>query len=422
MEIESSTKPEEAPTGAPLVLSVEASLCAELFFSSLYLYYLFDKQRFAEGQKISSQLIELIQRVNSRSLDNLAAKIYYLYGRFYEATTTETYQQILPTLLSSFRLATVRGDIDCQAELTNLVLRHYINFNLYDSADKFVRKISFPVNAANNQFARYMYYLGRISSILLEYNEASKYLQNAIRKASRGKGAAGFQQAANKLHVIVQLLMGEIPEKSLFLQPVLKKSLEPYFELTKAVRSGDLVLFQNVLIKYEATFQRDKTWTLALRLRHNVIRAGLRLISKAYSRISFVDISEKLRLESPQDAEFIVTKALKDKIVQGRVDHSLGCFVVQPLQDIYRTKEPELAFEQRTSFCLSLYDEALKAMRYPEDLQSKKDWKSARRHQLKDFSSENNKGEPKDGDNEDDAAADDASFDDDSFIDDDLEF
>lgn len=37
-------------------------------------------------------------------------------------------------------------------------------------------------------------------------------------------------------------------------------------------------------------------------------RPGVRMISLSYSRISLADIAQKLQLDSPEDAEFIVAK------------------------------------------------------------------------------------------------------------------
>ena len=75
-----------------------------------------------------------------------------------------------------------------------------------------------------------------------------------------------------------------------------------------AVRNGDLVLFGDVLDKYGHQFQAEKTYTLIIRLRHNVIKTGIRIISLSYSRISLADIAEKLQLDSAEDAEYIVAK------------------------------------------------------------------------------------------------------------------
>ena len=43
-------------------------------------------------------------------------------------------------------------------------------------------------------------------------------------------------------------------------------------------------------------------------LRHNVIKAGIRMMSLSYSRISLKDICLKLLLDSEEDAEYIVAK------------------------------------------------------------------------------------------------------------------
>ena len=77
---------------------------------------------------------------------------------------------------------------------------------------------------------------------------------------------------------------------------------------TSAVRNGDLVLFGEVLDKYGHQFQSEKTYTLIIRLRHNVIKTGIRIISLSYSRISLADIAHKLQLDSAEDAEYIVAK------------------------------------------------------------------------------------------------------------------
>lgn len=75
-----------------------------------------------------------------------------------------------------------------------------------------MNKSVFPDSASNNQYARYFYYLGRIKSTQLEYSEAQKYLNEALRKAPQ-TGVTGFRLTVTKLLSIVQLLKGEIPVK-----------------------------------------------------------------------------------------------------------------------------------------------------------------------------------------------------------------
>lgn len=65
-----------------------------------------------------------------------------------------------------------------------------------------------------------------------------------------------------------------------------------------------------MLAKFGSKFQAEDTYTLIIRLRHNVIKTGVRMISLSYSRISLVDIAQKLSLDSPEDAEYIVAKVV----------------------------------------------------------------------------------------------------------------
>lgn len=113
-------------------------------------------------------------------------------------------------------------------------------FDLYDQADKLVSKSTFPEQANNNEWARFLYYLGRIKAIQLDYSDAHKNLLQAIRKAPQN-GAPGFRQTVQKLAVTVELLLGDIPERALFREPIYKKALAPYFQLTQAVRTGNLL-------------------------------------------------------------------------------------------------------------------------------------------------------------------------------------
>lgn len=64
----------------------------------------------------------------------------------------------------------------------------------------------------------------------MEYTDAKESLLQAARKAP--VAAQGFRIQCNKWAVIVRLLLGEIPERTVFMQRGMKKALRPYFELT----------------------------------------------------------------------------------------------------------------------------------------------------------------------------------------------
>ena len=75
-----------------------------------------------------------------------------------------------------------------------------------------------------------------------------------------------------------------------------------------AVRDGDLARFSQTLEHYREQFQHERTYTLIVRLHHNVIKTGIRMISLSYSRISLQDVACKLLLDSAVDAEYVVAK------------------------------------------------------------------------------------------------------------------
>ena len=74
---------------------------------------------------------------------------------------------------------------------------------------------------------------GRIRTVQLNYTEAHGLLQQAIRRAPPPITAPGFYQTAHKFFVVVELLMGEIPDRQTFRHPVLEKALQPYSEIVQ---------------------------------------------------------------------------------------------------------------------------------------------------------------------------------------------
>jgi len=336
----------------------------ELYLSLLILVKLLDQKKFDDAKSLADYLITKvsINQGHRRSSDPLNAKLYYYHSRVYELI--EKSSEIRPIYMKCLRTTSIHGEVDSESVLMNILLRNFMHNNLLDQAEKLVSKSQFPENASNNEWARYLYYTGRIKAIQLEYSDAQKTITTALRKAPQ-ISAIGFRQAATKLLTVVDLLMGDIPERARFIQKNLEKSLIPYFHLTQAVRTGNLTEFNKVLENYGASFKNDKTYTLILRLRHNVIKTGIRRISISYSKISLADIASQLALDSPEDAEFIVAKAIRDGVIDAEIDHKAGTVTSNQKKDIYSTRNPEFAFDKRIQFCHQLHAQSVKAMRFP---------------------------------------------------------
>jgi len=337
-----------------------------VYFHLLVLVHLIDHRDMDQALKAANDLIDFYTaNTHRRNLDSLSPRVFFYYARVYELNGRLS--DIRGRLLALQRTVTLRHNFKGQAAILNLLLRNYLSANLIDQADKLLAKTEFKEETAGaHQLARYYYYQGRIKAVQLEYTRAHQCLVQAVRKAPQYT-AKGFRATALKLQAIVQLLMGEVPERSMFRQSGIKKALVPYFELTQAVRTGNLSAFQKVVATYEPVFAEDKNLTLIQRLHHNVIKTGLRKINMSYSRISFDDICEKLKLASKEDAEFITAKAIRDGIIDAKIDHEGGFVQSMETLDIYSTNEPQFQYHKRIAYCIGIHNEAVKAMRYPEN-------------------------------------------------------
>jgi len=219
---------------------------------------LLDSNRLEDGARFSTTLVEQIHSQNRRTLDQVAAKILFYYSRFYELlgnlADARPYVPLLlrPKLtnirfmLAALRTAALHCDTDTQGTLLTLLMRNFIHYKLYDQADKLVSRTTFPESSGNNLFARYLYYLGRIRAIQLDYSAAHAHLLAASRKApQQNKAAVGFLQTVHKFLVVVELLMGDIPERALFRRPMLEKVLAPYAQIVQGSSQPLMVKFTN---------------------------------------------------------------------------------------------------------------------------------------------------------------------------------
>lgn len=338
------------------------------------LMFLVDHKQYQLAQGVAGSAVERLAAHNRRTLDVLAARIYSYLSLAHERCGSLA--AIRSALLGLHRTAVLRHD-DVGAEtLLNLLLRNYLHYNLYDQAERLRAKAQRPeASRSMQQACRYLYYLGRIRAVQLEYSEAKDCLQQAARKAP--SSAVGFRVAVQKWLVLVRLLLGEVPDRTELTSPDIATPLGPYFAVAAAVRSGDLAAFSAAAAAHAATFRADRTHNLIVRLRHNVIRAGLRRISLAYARISLADVAAKLGLASVQDTESIVAKAIRDGGIEGVLNHEAGTLESARPADIYSTDEPAAAFHARIAFCMDVHNEAIKAMRYGEGGGATKEFEDA---------------------------------------------
>jgi len=179
--------PEEKTDSDPIseVFSIET----EVYLSILVITSLLKHNMDEEAALASTLLVQRIKLFNRRTLDPLSSKAYFYFSISYERLGLLS--NIRSTLLSLHRTACVHHDEMGSAVLLNLLLRNFLSCNLIGQASKLISKTSFPENASNPQFCRYLLYVARVQAVQMDYSDAFARLNQAQRKAPQGY-ALGF--------------------------------------------------------------------------------------------------------------------------------------------------------------------------------------------------------------------------------------
>lgn len=334
-----------------------------IYLHTLLLIHLVKLKELQKAKEIADSLVTRILETNKRHVDALGSVVYFYYSLIYEQLGN--LREIRKRLFDLYRHACLKRDESGQATLLNLLLRNYLHYKDYDSAVHLISKTNFPESKSNNELVRYLYYTGKIKAVQLEYVDAYSRLMQAIRRAPETATALGFRIHAQKLAIVVELLMGEIPDRNVFSSAEYSKYLHPYYRLVQTVLAGNLEEFRKTVAQYQNYFIKDQLLNLINRLHQNVVKTGLRRINTSYSKISLKDIAEKLHLDASQDVEFIVAKAIRDGVMKAQIDHAKGIVFIKAKEDLYATNQPEQAFKKRIEFCFNLHDASTKALQYP---------------------------------------------------------
>lgn len=327
------------------------------------------RSHFQECLELSKVLFDHCRRSTTQSMDQLVSKTVYFYSRIHEICGEFAHAK--NNILECYRSSVLSHHCMTQAACINLILRNYVLTKRFDLGLKALEKMVYPENlSSGTQQARYLYYSGRIYSAQLEYQQAFGSFTQSLRKTfpGKGRGALNFALSAQKFAIVVQMLMGEIPDRSIFNSPNLRKGLIPYLELVKAVRSGDMKEFDSNLEKRRQVYERDGTLSLIKRLAHNVIRSGLKTISLSYKRIYLDDIADHFGWDSSQDVEGVISKAIFDKVVNAKINDDIKCLESQHKSDFYGSESMLNSLHSRIAFSLLLRSNAIKSMEYPQSM------------------------------------------------------
>ena len=127
-------------------------------------------------------------------------------------------------------------------------------------------------------------------------------------KDAHTRGRNGFLLACTKLLIACHLLMGDIPEKSLFKHVNdAKHPLFYYKEIIKAVKFGDMQSYSSTLKSHLNVFEIDYTFSFMLRLKPAVRKSAIKSIMNVYSCISLKDMAIMITnmSSSSKDGNFI---------------------------------------------------------------------------------------------------------------------
>jgi 26S proteasome regulatory subunit N3 len=348
------------------------SLECTLFLGYLRILTRMDAHDASTAASSAMALLQQAMDANRRSADLLASKLLFTLALAQEKKDGHS-RALRPFLFTVLRTSSLRHDDHTLSVALTALLRSFVLDRRFEAADKLAAKQPFPrARMGSASYARYLYYVGYIKAVQLDYSTSLNALQSALRRAPE---SSGFAMHVTRLLVLVTLLMGDVPEKRLF-RPFLRRSdTQRYVDLVRTVRSGDVSAFTTVVETHTAAFAKDGLATMVVRLRHNVIKVGLRGVAAAYGRIGFSDIGKRVGLGQGEDVEGIVAKAIRDGVVDAECVHqnqkAAGFMKSKDVLDVYSTTEPQTALHKRIVFCLEVHNEAVRAMRFPDDAHAK---------------------------------------------------
>lgn len=146
--------------------------------------------RFPEVEQHAKALVAAATHANRRTLDTFVARLHQYYALALERQGR--IMELYAPVLAAYRTSCLQRSAVLQATLLNILLRCLLHMRDIDGAAKLISRTVFPETASHNQLCRYMYYCGVVSAYQLDYPEATRFLQQAIRKAPQNTGI-GFR-------------------------------------------------------------------------------------------------------------------------------------------------------------------------------------------------------------------------------------
>lgn len=284
------------------------------------------------------------------------------------------FSHIFRDLMAGFQTSNLRHDKVTAGTLYNAILRTNILFGRIEAASRFVAcspsSFSSDLEASGcSSYPKSCYYVALIRAHFGHYHEAANLLADAFRKCppsastnTQGQGLRGFLVSLTRLNVVVQLLIGVVPELTTFTASTIHA---PYFSLARSIRLGDLSAYQATLNKYAAVFERHGTSHLVSRLHTNVLNAAIRRIQTVYKSIPLSAVATILLLPSAEQASAVLTRAMHEGVCFGTITPE-GIYIPSNNSTDYTGDVAQTTLHMLTLVANNLGGSCARAMRFPK--------------------------------------------------------
>ena len=156
---------------------------------------LIDYKNFKEALVSVNDLISFFKVNESLTINTLKAKAYYYLSLITEKLNIQ--DEYINQLQEAYRTACIEMDSISQVTLINCIIRYYLNNKNIEMARSFISKTKYVENISSYEDARYLFYIGKIEAIQMNYSDSYTHLSSSFRKAPEKTGQ-GFKNLVNK--------------------------------------------------------------------------------------------------------------------------------------------------------------------------------------------------------------------------------
>ncbi|KAM0687605.1 26S proteasome non-ATPase regulatory subunit 3 [Conglomerata obtusa] len=198
--------------------------------------------------------------------------------------------------------------------------------------------------------AIYYYYQGRVFLVMCNYTKA----RHCFKQASVMSTDKVFTKLVEKYKLSTFLLLSDLSSLKKY---TWQRETSIFFELYESIKSGNVVLYDEVMHRNKKMYQKYGLYVILKRLFQNVINEGIRKVGMCYSRITIENISFLLNV-GQEELEYLLKKSIAGGRLKGRIEQ--GVFLCDEVID------EKVCFDDRIKDVIESFSCMKKLMRYPK--------------------------------------------------------